>query len=202
MHKLDFFPKWHCSLKLLINVISEWYLLRIMVFLAMRWSAENIEKKKKQTEENIEKRREKRRIWGKSNNHNIHIFDFKLYFARKHNLKKVVFTIKLYLQFLCVAGYLKHSNDTPNLNIHKYTNYDIIEMYINRLSTTTQIFIAMDVRNDVRYLIMMSEKYLYFRKKTNIRKDIFYSPHTSNWVHVLGPCTHPIRLWFIFFEER
>ena len=67
-------------------------------------------------------------------------------------------------------------------------------MYINRLSTTTQIFIAMDVRNDVRYLIIMSEKYLYFRKKANIRKDIFYSPHTSNWVHVLGPCTHPIRL--------
>ena len=73
--------------------------------------------------------------------------------------KKVVYTIKFYLQFLCVAGYLKHSNDTPNLNIHKYTNYNIIEIYINRLSTTTQIFIAMD------YLIMMSEKYLYLRKR-------------------------------------
>ena len=30
-----------------MNVIFEWYLLRIMVFLVMGWSAENIEKKKK-----------------------------------------------------------------------------------------------------------------------------------------------------------
>ena len=58
--------------------------------------------------------------------------------------KKVVYTITFYLQFLCVAGYLKHSNDTPKLNIHKYTNYNIIEIYINRLSTTMQIFIAMN----------------------------------------------------------
>ena len=52
--------------------------------------------------------------------------------------------------------YLKHSNDTPNLNKPKYTNYNIIGIYINRLSTTTQIFIAMG------YLIITSEKYLYF----------------------------------------
>ena len=32
-------------------------------------------------------------------------------------------------------------------------------MYINRSSATTQIFITMD------YLITMSEKYLYFRKR-------------------------------------
>ena len=94
--------------------------------------------------------------------------------------KKVVYTIKFYLQFLCVAGYLKHSNDTPNLNIHKYTNYNIIEIYINRLSTITQISIAMD------YLVMMSEKYLYFRKrKKTFGKDIFYPPLRSNWIHVL-----------------
>ena len=67
--------------------------------------------------------------------------------------------MKLYLQFLCNAGYLKHSNDSPNLNIHKYTNYDIIEIFINRLSITTQIFIAID------YLIKISEKYLYFTKR-------------------------------------
>ena len=85
--------------------------------------------------------------------------------------KKAVFTNKFYLQFLCVAGYLKHSNDTPNLNIHKYTNYNIIEIYINRLSTTTQIFIAMD------YLIMMSEKYLYFRKrKKHLARTFFTHP--------------------------
>ena len=82
--------------------------------------------------------------------------------------KKAVFTNKFYLQFLCAAGYLKHSNDTPNLNIHKYTNYNIIETYINRLSTTMQIFIAMD------YLITMSEKYLYFRKiKKHLARTFF-----------------------------
>ena len=40
--------------------------------------------------------------------------------------------MKFYSQTLCVAGYLKYSNDTPKLNIHKYTNYNIIEIYINR----------------------------------------------------------------------
>ena len=49
--------------------------------------------------------------------------------------KKVVYIIKFYLQFLCVAGYLKHSNDVSSLNIPKYTNCDIIGIYINRLST-------------------------------------------------------------------
>ena len=39
-------------------------------------------------------------------------------------------TIKFYLQILCVAGYLERRNDTPNLNINKYTNYNIIEIYI------------------------------------------------------------------------
>ena len=67
--------------------------------------------------------------------------------------------MKFYLQFLCVAGYLNHSNDTPNLNIHKYPNYSLIGIHIKRLSTTTQIFIVMD------YLITMSEKNPYFRKR-------------------------------------
>ena len=98
----------------------------------------------------------------------IHIFGFELYFTRKHNLKKSC----LYHQilFLCVAGYLKHNNDTPKLNIHKYTNCNIIEIYINRLSATTQIFIAFDD------LIMMAEKYIYLRKKKCFGKDIFSHP--------------------------
>ena len=66
---------------------------------------------------------------------------------------------------------MKHSNDTPKLNIHKYANYNIIEIYINRLSTTTQIFIAMD------YLIMMSEKYLYFRKRKKHLTMKFFTQH-------------------------
>ena len=94
--------------------------------------------------------------------------------------KKVVYTIEFYLQFLCVAGYLKHINNTPKLNIHKYTNYNIIQICINRLSTTTQNFIAMD------YLIMISEKHLYFRKrKDHFRMDIFFAPCRSTWIHVL-----------------
>ena len=145
----------------------------------MGWSPENIDRKKKtdriKTLKNEEK--EKRRIWGKSNNNNIHLV---LNYILLENIiwKEVVYTIKFYLQFLCVAGYLKHSNDTPNLNIRKYTNYNIIEIYINRLSTTTQIFIPMD------YLIVMSEKYLYFRKEKN-NWHMFSAPHGSNWIHVL-----------------
>ena len=72
--------------------------------------------------------------------------------------KKLVYTITFYLQFLCVAGYLKRSNDATKLNIHKYTNYNIIVIYINRLSATTQTSIVMD------YLILMSEKNLHFGK--------------------------------------
>ena len=78
--------------------------------------------------------KEKRRIRGKSA---IYIFGLKLYFAQKYNLKKIVYSTNFYLQLLSVSGYLKHSIDTPNLNIQKYTNYNIIEIYINRLSITT-----------------------------------------------------------------
>ena len=44
--------------------------------------------------------------------------------------KKVNYTITFHLQILCVAGYLKRSNDTPKLNIHKYTNYNIIAISV------------------------------------------------------------------------
>ena len=64
-----------------------------------------------------------------------------------------------HLQFLWIAGYLKRSNDAAKLNIYKYTNFNIIVIYINRLSPATQIFIALD------YLILKSEKYLCFGKK-------------------------------------
>ena len=71
---------------------------------------------------------------------------------------------------MCVTGCLKHSNDTPKVNIHKYTNY-MIKIYINRLSTTTQVFIATD------YSIMMSEKYFHFRKRPkNLAKTFFFHP--------------------------
>ena len=96
---------------------------------------------------NENKKEEKRRIQGKPNNNKrlwFYPLHQKSYFARKHSLKKVVYTITFYLQFLCVAEYSKCSSGTPKLNTHKYTIFNIIEIYINRLSTTTQIFIAMD----------------------------------------------------------
>ena len=90
----------------------------------------------------------------------INIFGFTFYiknYILLENIfrKKVVYTIKSRSQFLCVAGYLKHNNDKTKLNKAQYTqisNYNIIEIYINRLSATTQIFIAMD------YLTLMLEK--------------------------------------------
>ena len=116
-----------------------------MVFLVIGWSGENIKQEKKtgrrkamKSEENKNEEYEESQITTK------YIFGFKIHFTQKHNLKKVLYTIKFYLQFLCVAGHLKHSNDTPNLNIHNYINCNIIKIYINRLRSATQIFIAMD----------------------------------------------------------
>ena len=107
----------------------------------------------------------------------MHIFIIYIFLVENIIWKKVVHTIKFYLQFLCVAGYLEQSNDTPNLNMYKYINYNILEIYINRLSTTTQIFIAMD------YLIMMLEEDLYFRKRKNhLTRKFFTHP-----IEVTGP---------------
>ena len=59
-----------------MNIIFEWYLLRIMVFLVMGRSAENVEKKKKTDRRKTlkSKKKEKQRIRGKSNNNNIHLW--------------------------------------------------------------------------------------------------------------------------------
>ena len=53
----------------------------------------------------------------------------------------------------------------------KYTNYDLTEIYIKRLSTVSQIFIAMD------YLTIMSEKYLYFSKRKKHLVRAFFTHH-------------------------
>ena len=79
--------------------------------------------------------------------------------------------MKFYLQSSCVAGYLKYINDTLKLKIHKYTKYNIAEIYINRLSNTSQIFIA------IYYLIMMSEKYFHSGKRqSHLAKTFFPTP--------------------------
>ena len=113
----------------------------------------------------------------------INIFGFTFYiknYVLLENivLKKAVYAIAFYLQFLCVAGYLKRSNDTSKLNIHKYTNYDIIA---NRLSTTTQILIAMD------YFRLVTEKYFHFRKRQkHVAKTPFSHPVEVNGSMYLG----------------
>ena len=113
----------------------------------------------------------------------INIFGFTFYiknYILLENivLKKAVYAIAFYLQFLCVAGYLKRSNDTSKLNIHKYTNYDIIA---NRLSTTTQILIAMD------NFRLVSEKYFHFRKRQkHVAKTPFSHPVEVNGSMYLG----------------
>ena len=89
-----------------------------MIFLVMGLSAENIEERKRQTEKKHWKvKRKKNEAYEEGQITAIYIFAFKLHFAPKHNLKKVLYTIKFYLQFLCVAGYLKDSDDTPNKNM-------------------------------------------------------------------------------------
>ena len=98
--------------------------------------------------------REKNGEYEESQIATIYIFDFRLYLAQKHNLKKSCLYHEILLQFLCVAGYLNHSNDTPNLNIHKYPNY----------------------------LITMSEKNPYFRK----RKKHFARTLFTNLIEVTG----------------
>ena len=150
-----------------------------MVFLVRGWSTESIEGKKKTDRRKTLKseEKEKRRIRGKSNNNNIHLW-FWIIFCSTYFGKKVAYIINFIYSFYALQDIW---NKVMIHQIWKYkcTNYNIIEIYINRLSATTQIFIAID------YLIMMSEKYLYFRKrKKTFGKDIFYPPHRSNWIHV------------------
>ena len=92
----------------------------------------------------IKEEKEKRRIQGKSSNTNEHLWFYlfykKLYFAQKHSSKskrsskKVTSSLQHHISFtfLCAEGYLKRSK----ANIHKYNNYYLIEIYINRLSLT------------------------------------------------------------------
>ena len=68
------------------------------------WEKKKTDRRK--TLKNEEK--EKWKIQGKSNNNNKHLWFYilhkKLYFARKNSLKKAVYTITFYSQFLCVAA--------------------------------------------------------------------------------------------------
>ena len=130
------------------NIVLTSYLSSFYWELWFSWLWVGVQKtlkeRRKQTEEKYWKvKRKTNGEYEESQITKIYIFSFKLYFARKYCLKKL-----FYLQFLCVAGYLKHS--------------DIWNTLINRLITATQIFIAMD------YSIQMWEKYLHFSNPVEV----------------------------------
>ena len=104
----------------------------------MGWSAENTEKRRKQTEEKhwIVKRK-KSEEYQESQIPTIYIFGFKLYFAQKYNLKKRLFIPSNFIYSFYALQDIWNTNDTLNLNVHKCTNYNIIEIHTNRLITTT-----------------------------------------------------------------
>ena len=157
-----------------------------MVFLVRGRAAENIEGKIKTDGRKtlINEDKEKRRIQGKLNNNNENLW-FYLFIKNYILLKNIVVKGKK------VKGSLYHHtysfyalqdiwnavpNDTPKLNIYKYNSHNITQIYINRLSLTMQIFIAMNY--------LMLEKYLHFKKRQKHVSRIFFSPRRSNWIHV------------------
>ena len=56
------------------------------------------------------------------------------------------------------------------------------EISINRLGTTTKIFIVID------YLIRMSEKYFILDKDKSMWQGNFLPPRKSNWAHIFWKC--------------
>ena len=94
-------------------------------------------KRRKQTKKTWKsEEKEKRRIRGKSNNNRKHVKNIKKICCWKTqfeyiSLVYIVYIINSFLQFLCVARYLKHGNDITKINIHKYTNYNLIEICTN-----------------------------------------------------------------------
>ena len=153
-----------------------------MIFLVRGRCAENIEKKK-----NTDRRKtllnqvKKNKEYKKSQITTMNIlgvtFYIKNYILLKNIVwKKLVYIIKINLQFLFVGGYLKRGNDTPKLNMHKYNNYNMTKIYINRLRTTTQIFIA----------ILMSENYAHFRKWQNhVARNFFPTVYFGNVFQIM-----------------
>ena len=77
VHRLSQCFFYQSTLLFNINVIFDWYLPRIMVFVVRERVAEKTEKKKRMNKRKTLKRKneekEKRRILGKSNNKNKHL---------------------------------------------------------------------------------------------------------------------------------
>ena len=123
-----------------------------MVFYGFFWVQKGLEKRRKQT-----------RIRGKSNNKNKYLW-FDLLYIKKYILLENLVSKKRSLYHQILFSFFTLQDIWNAVMIHQnsvYINKQIttIEIYINRLSTTIQILLAMD------FLILMSEKYLHFRKR-------------------------------------
>ena len=102
----------------------------------------------------------------------VYIFGFKLYFARKYDLKNL---FKLFMPSNFIYSFYALWDIWSTVIIHqsyiyKIQNCNIIDIYINRLSITTHIFIAMD------YLIMMSYKNIFRKGKKHLARPFFPNP--------------------------
>ena len=122
-----------------------WFLLVIT------WSAEDIEKRITQTKEKHWKVMRKRNGEYKEsqittiNNLWFYLLYQKLYFARKHSSKKVVYTITSYLQFFALQGIWNAVmiRQSSYGFVLVFRPHDILpQIYINRLGTATQVFIT------------------------------------------------------------
>ena len=143
-----------------------------MVFLISGRNMENIERRRKQAEEKIEKWRERKtRKYGRSNNSNKHLWCYLLYkkscLARKHNFKKWFipshFIYSFYaLQDIFWDAVMIHQSSYRFALV--FRPHDLQpEKHIKRLSSTTQIFIAMD------YFIRSSRPEMFLRSLVTIR---------------------------------
>ena len=94
MYRLKFFSQ---STLLFNNLVLTSYLsgvlLRIMVFLVMGMSPENIKEKKETDRRKTLKseEKEKRRTWRESNNNDIHLYWFEIIFCSKKHFEKKLF---------------------------------------------------------------------------------------------------------------
>ena len=151
--------------------------------------AENIEKRRRKIEEKHWKiKRKKNEEYRESQITTINIFGFTFY-IKNHILleniacKRVVSTIIFYLRYAL--------QDIWNAVMIQQSSYGFAlvfrahdlrpEIYVNRLGTTTKIFIAMD------YLILMLEKYVHFRKRQKYVARNFFA--------------HPVEVTSVIFSE-
>ena len=140
-----------------------------------------LKERRKQTEEKHWKvERKENEEYEESQIIAVYIFGFKLYFARKYDLKNL---FKLFMPSNFIYSFYALRDIWSTVIIHqsyiyKIQNCNIIEIYINRLSTTTQIFIAILIwwlDTDGR------EVHLFEKKEKMFWQGHFFPPHRRNW---------------------